>query len=116
MDLNVVLKPGAEGKQLHLNRNDEAKLREKLTKLEARFSRPLSARVTLSEAVTGFEALVTVQASGPELVGKGNSKALGTAIQLAVSKIDRQLEQRTDKMTGKERNRRSKLPAKEATL
>lgn len=113
MELSVVLRLSPE------NRKDEVEgfvrrhMEAKLGKIEARWGKPISARISAEEQTNGFVATISLQGE-PEIVAKHFGDKLPKAVDGAIDKVTRQFEETTQKREGKERQRRqpgTKVPA-----
>lgn len=107
MDLTLVTKPAPGGASLETDGLVSKHLEKKLEKIEQRMGgRPLVARAVLEELAVGFSATVTVMGA-EEVVGKAKGPELILAVDTALDKLTRQVEEKLDRRTGKARARRA---------
>lgn len=113
MDLTVVNKFSQENRTERNEAFVRRHLEIKLAKIEARWGKPVTARVTTEEQAVGFH--VTVALGGDhEIVARAFHAKLPKAVDAAVDKLTRQFEINTEKREGRERQRRhtgTKVPA-----
>lgn len=105
MDLTVVNKLSPENRT---DRNEafvRKHLESKLAKIEQRWGKPVSARVTTEEQPVGFAVTIALT-SEPEIVARAYSQKLPKAVDAAVDKVTRQFEIHSEKREGRERQRR----------
>ncbi len=113
MELTVVNKLSPENRT---DRNEafvRKHLEVKLGKIEARWGKPVNARVTTEEQAVGFAVTVAL-VGDQEIVARAFHARLPKAVDAAVDKIMRQFEINNEKREGRERQRRytgTKVPA-----
>lgn len=105
MDLTVVLKLSEENKKPGLAGYVQKHLSQKLTKIQTRWGKPLTARLVALETPNGFEVTVALQGEH-DFVAKAHEAKLPKAVDTAVDKLTRQFEQSAELREGRERNRR----------
>jgi hypothetical protein len=106
MDLTVVTKLGAEGKETQVDSLVHKHLEAKLGKLEQRLGKALVCRAVLVEESDGFDATLSLHGA-LDLVGKAHGDGLLKAVDAAVDKLTRQFESDAEKRTGREQGRRA---------
>ena len=115
MDLTVVTKLGADGKETEVDALVHKHLEAKLGKLEQRLGKSLVCRAVLGEESNGFEATLSLHGH-LDLVGKAQGDALLKAVDAAVDKLTRQFESDAEKREGRERGRRASGRVKAADV
>lgn len=107
MDLTLVTKPKPDSESLATDGLVRKHLTRKLTKIEERLGgKPIACRAVLEELPVGFQATITLQGKR-ETVGKARETELLRAVDSALDKLTRQVANRMQKSTGKERARRA---------
>ncbi|GEM_PF-3086277 len=107
MDLNLVTKPLAGSDALATDGLVRKHLERKLTKIESAMGgKSLSCRAVLEELSTGFQATISIQGK-QDTVGKAKEPELLRAVDVALDRVTRQVRQRREKLSGKERGRRA---------
>lgn len=114
MEVNVVLKLSPSNRTEQTEAFVRRHLEAKLSKIETRWGKPISARAVAEEQPAGFS--VTLSLLGEtEIVAKTFDVKLPKAVDASVDKLVRQFEIAAEKREGRERQRRlpgaGKIPA-----
>ncbi|MBI5608727.1 MAG: hypothetical protein HY902_07585 [Deltaproteobacteria bacterium] len=108
MDITVVLKLSpanrVEATEAYVRRHLEAKL----SKIETRWGKPITARLVAEEQPSGFSTTLALMGE-TEMVAKAFDLKLPKAVDLTVNKMVRQFEIAAEMREGRERQRRTTL-------